>query len=112
MRFELGTFFTLNFEICLTFFHYFYRRFGSFTNHKVQSSKFKVQSSKLEQLVSLAYHLMLVHQLLPGLGFQEIEAAILAATALTAHRRNDILHRIDENRIARKFLYPTDEISL
>ena len=110
MRFELGTFFTLNFEICLTFFHYFYRRFGSFTNHKVQSSKFKVQSSK--KLVSLAYHLMLVHQLLPGRRLQEIEAAILAATALTAHRRNDILHRIDENRIARKFLYPTDEISL
>ena len=110
MRFELGTFFTLNFEICLTFFHYFYRRFGSFTNHKVQSSKFQVQSSK--KLVSLAYHLMLMHHLLPGWGLQEIEAAILAATALTAHRRNDILHRIDENRIARQLLYPTDEISL
>ena len=110
MRFELGTFFTLNFEICLTFFHYFYRRFGSFTNHKVQSSKFQVQSSK--KLIRLAYHLMLVHQLLPGRRLQEIEAAILAATALTAHRRNDILHRIDENRIARQLLYPTDEISL
>ena len=74
--------------------------------------KFKVQSSKLEQLVSLAYHLMLVHQLLPGRRLQEIEAAILAATALTAHRRNDILHRIDKNRIARQLLYPTYEISL
>ena len=96
--------------ICLTFFHYFYRRFGSFANHKVQSSKFKVP--RLEQLVSLAYHLMLMHHLLPSWRLQEIEAAILAATALTAHRRNDILHRIDENRIARKLLYPTDEISL
>ena len=69
-------------------------------------------SLRLEQLVSLAYHLMLMHHLLPGWGLQEIEAAILAATALAAHRRNDILHRIDENRIARKLLYPTDEISL
>ena len=55
---------------------------------------------------------MLMHHLLPGWGLQEIEAAILAATALAAHRRNDILHRIDENRIARQLLYPTDEISL
>ena len=96
--------------ICLTFFHYFHRRFGSFANHKVQSSKFKVPS--LEQLVSLAYHLMLVHHLLPGWRLQEIEAAILAATALTAHRRDDILHRINTDRIARQLLYPTDEISL
>ena len=96
--------------ICLTFFHYFYRRFGSFANHKVQSSKFNVQS--LEQLVSLAYHLMLMYHLLPGWRLQEIEAAILAATALTAHRRNDILHRINTDRIARQLLYPTDEISL
>ena len=84
---------------------------------KVPSSKFQVQSSKfkvpsLEQLVSLAYHLMLMHHLLPDWSLQEIEAAILAATALTAHRRNDILHRIDANRIARQLLYPTDEISL
>ena len=69
-------------------------------------------SLRLEQLVSLAYHLMLMHHLLPGRRFQQIEAAILAATALTAHRRNDILHRIDENRIARLLLYPTYEISL
>ena len=96
--------------ICLTFFHYFYRSFGSFANHKVPSSKFQVQS--LKQLIRLAYHLMLMHHLLPGWRLQEIEAAILAATALTAHRRNDILHRIDENRIARQLLYPTDEISL
>ena len=65
-----------------------------------------------KQLVSLAYHLMLMHHLLPGRRFQQIEAAILAAAALAAHRRNDILHRIDENRIARQLLYPTDEISL
>ena len=79
-------------------------------NHKVQSSKFKVQC--LKQLIRLAYHLMLMHHLLPGWCLQEIEAAILAATALAAHRRNDILHRIDENRIARKLLYPADKISL
>ena len=69
-------------------------------------------SLRLEQLISLAYHLMLMHHLLSGWGLQEIEAAILAATALAAHRRNDILHRIDANRIARLLLYPTDEISL
>ena len=46
------------------------------------------------------------------LASQEIEAAILAAAALAAHRRNDILHRIDANRIARLLLYPTYEISL
>ena len=67
---------------------------------------------RLKQLISLAYHLMLMHQLLPGRRLQKIEAAILAATAPAAHRRNDILHRIDENRIARQLLYPTDEISL
>ena len=77
---------------------------------KVPSSMFKVPS--LEQLVSLAYHLMLMHHLLPGWRLQEIEAAILAAAALAAHRRNDILHRIDANRIARLLLYPTYEISL
>ena len=69
-------------------------------------------SLRLEQLVSLAYHLMLMHHLLPGWRLQEIEAAILAAAALAAHRRNDILHRIDANRIARQLLYPTYEISL
>ena len=69
-------------------------------------------SLRLEQLVSLAYHLMLMHHLLPGRRFQQIEAAILAAAALAAHRRNDILHRIDANRIARLLLYPTYEISL
>ena len=55
---------------------------------------------------------MLMHHLLPGRRFQQIEAAILAAAALAAHRRNDILHRIDANRIARLLLYPTYEISL
>ena len=108
MRFELGTFFTLNFEICLTFFHYFYRRFGSFTNHKVQSSKFQVQSSK--KLVSLAYHLMLVHQLLPGRRLQEIEAAILAAAALAAHHGDDVARLADAEGIAGELLYPPDEI--
>ena len=55
---------------------------------------------------------MLMHHLLPGRRFQQIEAAILAAATLAAHRRNDILHRIDANRIARLLLYPTYEISL
>ena len=96
--------------ICLTFFHYFYRRFGSFANHKVQSSKFKVPS--LEQLIRLAYHLMLMHHLLPGWGLQEIEAAILAATALAAHHGDDVARRINANRIARQLLYPADEIGL
>ena len=67
---------------------------------------------ELEQLMGFAYHLVLMNELLAGWRLQEIEAAILAATALAAHRRNDILHRIDENRIARQLLYPTDEISL
>ena len=96
--------------ICLTFFHYFYRSFGSFANHKVQSSKFKVPS--LEQLVSLAYHLMLMHHLLPGWGLQEIEAAILAAAAPAAHHGDDVARRINANRIARQLLYPADEIGL
>ena len=68
-------------------------------------------SLRLEQLVSLAYHLMLVNQLLTGWRLQEIEAAILAATALAAHRGDDVARRIDADRIARKLLYPTDEIS-
>ena len=55
---------------------------------------------------------MLVNQLLTGWRLQQIEAAILAAAALAANRRNDILHRIDANRIARLLLYPTYEISL
>ena len=69
-------------------------------------------SLRLEQLVSLAYHLMLMHHLLPGRRFQQIEAAILAATALAAHRGDDVARRIDADRIARLLLYPTYEISL
>ena len=71
---------------------------------------FKVPS--LEQLVSLAYHLMLMHHLLPGWRLQEIEAAILVATAPAAYHRDDETRRIDADRIARQLLYPTDEISL
>ena len=70
------------------------------------------RGGELKQLIGFAYHLMLVNQLLAGRRLQEIEAAILAAAALAAHRRNDILHRIDANRIARLLLYPTYEISL
>ena len=65
-----------------------------------------------KQLVSLAYHLMLMHHLLPGWRLQEIEAAILAATAPAAYHRDDETRRIDADRIARQLLYPTDEISL
>ena len=54
---------------------------------------------------------MLMHHLLPGWRLQEIEAAILAATAPAAHHRDDVARRIYANRIARKLLYPTDEIS-
>lgn len=64
-----------------------------------------------KQLVSLAYHLMLMHQLLPGWRLQEIEAAILAAAAPAAYHGDDETRRIDADRIARKLLYPTDEIS-
>lgn len=55
---------------------------------------------------------MLVHQLLPGRRFQQIEAAILAAAAPTAYHRDDETRRIDKNRIARQLFYPTYEISL
>ena len=65
-----------------------------------------------KQLVSLAYHLMLMHQLLPGRRLQKIEAAILAATAPAAHHGDDVARRIYANRIARQLLYPADEIGL
>ena len=84
----------------------------SILNFKLRINNKGERWDRLKQLIRLAYHLMLVHQLLPGRRFQQIEAAILAAAALAAHRRNDILHRIDANRIARLLLYPTYEISL
>ena len=84
----------------------------SILNFKLRINNKGERWDRLKQLIRLAYHLMLMHHLLPGRRFQQIEAAILAAAALAAHRRNDILHRIDENRIARQLLYPTDEISL
>ena len=67
---------------------------------------------RLKQLISLAYHLMLVHQLLPGRRLQKIEAAILAAATPAAYHGDDVARRINANRIARQLLYPTDEISL
>ena len=84
----------------------------SILNFKLRINNKGERWDRLKQLIRLAYHLMLMHHLLPGRRFQQIEAAILADAALAAHRRNDILHRIDENRIARQLLYPTDEISL
>ena len=84
----------------------------SILNFKLRINNKGERWDRLKQLIRLAYHLMLMHHLLPGWRLQEIEAAILAAAALAAHRRNDILHRIDANRIARLLLYPTYEISL
>lgn len=81
-------------------------------NFKLRINNKGERWDRLKQLIRLAYHLMLMHHLLPGRRFQQIEAAILAAAALAARRRNDILHRIDANRIARLLLYPTYEISL
>lgn len=84
----------------------------SILNFKLRINNKGERWDRLKQLIRLAYHLMLMHQLLPGRRFQQIEAAILATAALAAHHRNDILHRIDANRIARQLLYPTYEISL
>lgn len=84
----------------------------SILNFKLRINNKGERWDRLKQLIRLAYHLMLMHHLLSGRRFQEIEAAILAAAALAAHHRNDILHRIDANRIARQLLYPTYEISL
>ena len=65
---------------------------------------------RLKQLIRLAYHLMLVNQLLAGRRLQEIEAAILAAAALAAYCGDNVARRIDAERIARKLVYPPDEI--
>ena len=53
---------------------------------------------------------MLVNQLLAGRRLQEIEAAILAAAALAALHGDNVARRIDAERIARKLVYPPDEI--
>ena len=53
---------------------------------------------------------MLVNQLLAGRCLQEIEAAILAAAALTAHHGDDVARLADAEGIARKLVYPPDEI--
>jgi len=51
-------------------------------------------------------------QLSPTRRADEIEAAILAATSLTAHIRDYIAHRVEPNGVARQLLYPADETSL
>ena len=84
----------------------------SILNFKLRINNKGERWDRLKQLIRLAYHLMLVHQLLPGRRLQEIEAAILAAAAPTAYHRDDETRRIDKNRIARQLLYPTYEISL
>ena len=67
----------------------------------------------LKEFVSLAYHLMLVYELLSSpRSPDEIEAAILAAASLAALGRDDVAQRIERNRIARHLLYPTDVVSL
>ena len=53
---------------------------------------------------------MLVNQLLAGRRLQEIEAAILAAAALTAHHGDDVARLADAEGIAGELLYPPDEI--
>lgn len=67
---------------------------------------------ELEQLMGFAYHLVLMDKLLAGWRLQKIEAAILAAAALAAYGRNDELHGVDAQRIARKLLYPAYEMRL
>ena len=64
----------------------------------------------LKQLISLAYHLMLVNQLLAGRRLQEIEAAILAAAALTALRGDDVARLADTEGVAGELLYTPYEI--
>ena len=53
---------------------------------------------------------MLVNQLLAGRCLQEIEAAILAAAALAAYCGDDVARLADAEGIARKLVYPPDEI--
>ena len=53
---------------------------------------------------------MLVNQLLAGRCLQEIEAAILAAAALAAYCGYDVARLADAEGIARKLVYPPDEI--
>ena len=65
---------------------------------------------RLKQLIGFAYHLMLVNQLLAGRCLQEIEAAILAAAALAAYCGDDVARLADAEGIARKLVYPPDEI--
>lgn len=66
----------------------------------------------LEQPIRLAYHLVLVYQLLSRRGLDEIEAAILTATALAAHRRDDVAQGVELDGVARQLVYPADIISL
>ena len=56
----------------------------SILNFKLRINNKGERWDRLKQLIRLAYHLMLMHHLLPGWGLQEIEAAILAATAPAA----------------------------
>ena len=83
----------------------------SILNFKLRINNKGERWDRLKQLIRLAYHLMLMHHLLPGRRFQQIEAAILAAAAPAAYHGDDETRRIDADRIARKLLYPTDEIS-
>lgn len=84
----------------------------SILNFKLRINNKGERWDRLKQLIRLAYHLMLMHHLLPGWRLQEIEAAILAAAAPAAYHGDDETRRIDANRISRLLLYPTYEISL
>ena len=79
-------------------------------NFKLRINNKGERWDRLKQLIRLAYHLMLMHHLLPGWRLQEIEAAILAAAALAAHHGDDVARLADAEGIARELLYPPDEI--
>lgn len=72
----------------------------------------KLECIKLEEFIGFSYHLMLVYELLPCRGLDEVVAAILAATALAAYGRNYIAQGVEPNGVARQFLYLADEIIL
>lgn len=84
----------------------------SILNFKLRINNKGERWDRLKQLIRLAYHLMLMHHLLPGRRFQQIEAAILAAAALAADGWDDELHGVDAQRIARELLYPAYEMRL
>ena len=66
----------------------------------------------LKKLVSLSYHLMLMHDLAATARLDEIISAILAAASLTTNRRNNVASSVEQDGVARQLLHLTDEESL